>query len=134
MCKDYPVYLFPLSKADGGGFVAYVPDLLGCMSDGETQAEALENVQGAISEWIEEAIRLGKDVPAPGTAARRVAQERQDMIDLIKNQLGAIDGKIADLEKRVETIAAAMEERIDACGWMAIPGLLQQQSRPVKPH
>ena len=30
----YAVTIEPLSEADGGGFVATVPDLPGCMSDG----------------------------------------------------------------------------------------------------
>jgi hypothetical protein len=37
----YNVVVEPLSKEDGGGFVATVPDLPGCMSDGETEAEAI---------------------------------------------------------------------------------------------
>lgn len=35
----------PLSEEDGGGFLATVPELPGCMSDGETRAEALANVE-----------------------------------------------------------------------------------------
>jgi len=33
---DYPVLIEPLSLEDGGGFLATVPDLPGCMSDGDT--------------------------------------------------------------------------------------------------
>ena len=33
----YNVEVERLSEADGGGFVAIVPDLPGCMSDGETE-------------------------------------------------------------------------------------------------
>ena len=46
---DYPVHIEPLSQEDGGGFVALVPDLPGCMSDGETPEEALANVRDAIA-------------------------------------------------------------------------------------
>ena len=67
----YPVYLYPLPDAEGGGFAALAPDLHGCMSDGATQAEALENIQDAIAEWIHEAKRLGREIPAPGTAGQR---------------------------------------------------------------
>lgn len=42
-----------------------VPELPGCMADGETPAEALENVEVIISEWIETARELGRDIPAP---------------------------------------------------------------------
>ncbi len=50
---------------DGGGFVATVPDLPGCMSDGETPQEALANVEDAIEAWIEAANDLGHSVPQP---------------------------------------------------------------------
>ncbi|OAF05483.1 hypothetical protein AYJ54_00830 [Bradyrhizobium centrolobii] len=62
---DYAVTIRPLSAADGGGFVALVPDLPGCMSDGETPQEALANAQDAIASWIEAAHELGGPIPEP---------------------------------------------------------------------
>lgn len=62
---EYPVIVQPLRSEDGGGFVATVPDLPGCMSDGATPEEAIANVQDAIVTWIEAAHDLGHDVPAP---------------------------------------------------------------------
>jgi predicted RNase H-like HicB family nuclease len=67
---EYPVVVEPLPAEDGGGFVATVPDLPGCMSDGATPEEALTNVQDAISTWIEAAQDLGHAVPKP---SRRLA-------------------------------------------------------------
>jgi antitoxin HicB len=61
----YPVLIEPLSEEDGGGFLATVPDLPGCMSDGETPAEAIENVQDAIEEWLHLARKLGREIPTP---------------------------------------------------------------------
>ena len=61
----YKLIVEALSPEDGGGFIAIVPDLPGCMSDGETPAEAVENVQDAISAWIEAAHELGHEVPEP---------------------------------------------------------------------
>jgi antitoxin HicB len=55
----------PLHTGDGGGFLATVPDLPGCMSDGETPQEALAGVQDAIVCWIEEARELGRAIPDP---------------------------------------------------------------------
>jgi predicted RNase H-like HicB family nuclease len=69
----YPVLIEPLTAEDGGGFLATVPDLPGCMTDGETPEEALANVRGAIAEWIEEAETLGWPIPAP--SARMAAAE-----------------------------------------------------------
>ena len=70
---EYPVMIEPLPPEDGGGFLASVPDLPGCMSDGGTPEEALANVRDAIDEWIEEARRLGQVIPAP--SRRHVAAE-----------------------------------------------------------
>jgi len=70
---DYPVLIEPLTPEDGGGFLATVPDLPGCMSDGETPEEALLNVRDAIAEWIEEARALGWPIPPP--TARMTAAE-----------------------------------------------------------
>ena len=61
----YGVVIEPLSLADGGGYFATVPDLPGCMSDGETAEEALLNVQDAIVCWIEAANEMGRTVPQP---------------------------------------------------------------------
>ena len=64
---DYSVLIEPLSAEDGGGFLATVPDLPGCMSDGESAEIALLNIQTAIAEWIEEAHALGRAVPPPSS-------------------------------------------------------------------
>jgi predicted RNase H-like HicB family nuclease len=40
----YAVIIEPLGESDGGGFLATVPDLPGCTSDGATDVEALDAV------------------------------------------------------------------------------------------
>ncbi len=46
-------------------FIAEVPELPGCMSDGETPQDAIINVQVIIEEWIETAKSLGREIPEP---------------------------------------------------------------------
>ena len=46
-------------------FIVEVPELAGCMADGMTPTEALENVEAVISEWIETALALGREIPVP---------------------------------------------------------------------
>lgn len=46
-------------------FIAEVPELPGCMSDGKSYQEALNNVEQTIVEWIETAIELGRTIPLP---------------------------------------------------------------------
>ncbi len=67
--QDYEVSVRPLSPEDGGGYLARVPDLPGCMSDGETPEEALANAYDAIACWLEAAAEMGRAIPAPSRAA-----------------------------------------------------------------
>lgn len=67
---EYAIVIEPLPAEEGGGFLATVPDLPGCMSDGATPEEAVSNIQDAITAWIEAARDLGHSVPKP---SRRVA-------------------------------------------------------------
>jgi len=61
----YEVDVKPLSDELGGGYVAIVPELPGCKSDGETPHEALQNAYDAIACWLEAAEEMGRTVPAP---------------------------------------------------------------------
>lgn len=63
--RDYFVELRLLPKDEGGGWMATVPDLPGCMSDGETIEQAAENVSDAIDCWLAAAERLGREIPRP---------------------------------------------------------------------
>lgn len=63
MERNYRIEISKLSDEDGGGFLATVPALPGCMSDGETQEEALINVKDAIKCWIETAEEIGREIP-----------------------------------------------------------------------
>ena len=67
MKLEYAVRIDRLADGDGGGYLATVPDLPGCMSDGETPEEALKNVQDAILSWIESAKEWKQDVPKPSS-------------------------------------------------------------------
>ncbi len=46
-------------------FVVEVPELPGCMADGETYEQAITNVQSVIEMWIETAQALGRPIPQP---------------------------------------------------------------------
>jgi predicted RNase H-like HicB family nuclease len=50
---------------EDGAYVAEVPELPGCISDGETYAEALANAEDAVRAWIETARDLGRPIPEP---------------------------------------------------------------------
>jgi predicted RNase H-like HicB family nuclease len=46
-------------------FLVEVPELPGCMADGETREEAIKNANEVIELWIETAKSLGREIPKP---------------------------------------------------------------------
>ncbi len=52
------------SKSDES-FVVEIPELPGCMADGQSYEEAVANAQEIIAEWIEAARALGRPIPEP---------------------------------------------------------------------
>jgi len=61
--NNYDIVVMPLSEEDGGGYAAFVPDLPGCMSDGDMRAQAVVNAEDAIKEWIATQQERGLPVP-----------------------------------------------------------------------
>jgi len=50
---------------EDGAFVVEVPELPGCMADGETYEQAVTNARQVIEEWLETAQELGRPIPEP---------------------------------------------------------------------
>lgn len=50
---------------DDATFVAEVPELPGCMADGDTYQQALANAEVIIDEWVDTARELGRPIPEP---------------------------------------------------------------------
>ena len=50
---------------DDHAFIAEMPELPGCMSDGNTEADARRNIQLIAQEWITRARYLGRELPTP---------------------------------------------------------------------
>jgi predicted RNase H-like HicB family nuclease len=46
-------------------FIAEVPELPGCMADGKTYSETLQNAEEVMREWIDYAKELGREIPEP---------------------------------------------------------------------
>ena len=63
MKNNYEIIIY-WSEEDKS-FIVEIPELPGCMADGETYQEALNNAEIIISEWIETANELGRQIPQP---------------------------------------------------------------------
>ncbi len=66
MKLEYPFEMRPLNEAEGGGWLISFPDLPGCISDGETPEEAIENGKDAMACWIQASKEAGREIPNIG--------------------------------------------------------------------
>ena len=86
----YPFTTRVLLSEEGGGYLIEFPDLPGCMSDGETLEEAIENGKDALQCWIEAAAEDGQKIPEPGSSPTWVQQVPPDVhIQLSKRAAAA---------------------------------------------
>lgn len=72
----YPVTIRPLTKEEGGGYLAEFPDLPGCIADGETVEEALHQAEDALKAWLASAKEFGDEIPEPSVATNFSGQWR----------------------------------------------------------
>jgi predicted RNase H-like HicB family nuclease len=56
-------YTVVLEQEADGGFVASVPALPGCVSQGETREDAMSNIREAAELYVEDCIASGDPVP-----------------------------------------------------------------------
>jgi antitoxin HicB len=56
-------YTVILEKEADGGYVAMIPALPGCVSQGDTREEALRNIQEAAELYVEDCREAGDTVP-----------------------------------------------------------------------
>jgi len=60
-------YRVLIEQDEDGAYVAEVPALPGCISEGRTRSEAIENVREAIAAYVESLKAHGEPVPPPIT-------------------------------------------------------------------
>lgn len=63
MAAKYEIIIY-WSEEDSA-YLAEVPELPGCMADGESYQKALLNAEVIIQEWIDTAYELGRNIPEP---------------------------------------------------------------------
>ena len=57
-------YTVLLEPEDDGGFVVSVPALPGCISQGDSREEALDNIRQAITLYVEDCREAGDHLPS----------------------------------------------------------------------
>jgi len=62
-------YLFVIEKADDGSFSAYVPDLPGCTTCGESEEEVRLGIKAAVASYVDSLREHHEPVPMPRSTA-----------------------------------------------------------------
>lgn len=73
---QYPITIRPLTKEEGGGYLVEFPDLPGCIADGETVEEALQEAEDSLQAWLTTAEEFGDEIPEPSIASKYSGQWR----------------------------------------------------------
>lgn len=68
----YPFVIYPATE---GGYVAEIPALKGCLAQGETLNETLEELETVESLWVETALKAGVKLPKVEAEIERVKQK-----------------------------------------------------------
>jgi len=63
--EAYAHIISPIPGEDGGGYLVTFPDLPGCMADGQTEAEAVDNARDAFAATVSALADMGREIPAP---------------------------------------------------------------------
>ena len=62
LCLKYPISIYPEEE----GYKVIIPDLFGCITQGETLEECIVNIEEARELWIETVYTSAKkDIPLP---------------------------------------------------------------------
>lgn len=125
MALPYRIELIP----DEGGWFVSIPDLPGCISQGDTPDEALEMIRDAQRGWLTVALQHGDTIPEPRTEAaysgkfvvrlprsmhRDLAEQaEQEGVSMNQYMVATLARRhiSVDLERRFTALEASIEER-----------------------
>ena len=65
MVLPYHIILRPASENKGGGWLAWIAEFDGSMTQGKTKAEALADLEIVQHNWIDIQLAMGEEVPLP---------------------------------------------------------------------
>jgi predicted RNase H-like HicB family nuclease len=87
MVYTYPVCIYPSKE---GGYTVDIPDLLGCVTEGDTIEEAIYMAEEATCGWLYTSIRDGEKLPEPTPINDIKATEYDDgFVTLIRADVDA---------------------------------------------
>lgn len=90
----YPAYFSPLEEKEG--YCVTVPDLPGCVTEGDNLADAILNVIDAASGWVLDELEDGNEAPKPTSQDKIQIENEKDFISMIALDMDAYAEKYGD--------------------------------------
>ena len=72
--EDYAINIAPLPAEEGGGYLVTLPDLPGCIADGENIDEAVAQARDAFNAWAMAEMEDKGSLPAPKSYSGQFVQ------------------------------------------------------------
>lgn len=88
----YPIILYPM-ESHAGGYTVEVPDLPGCVTEGQDLADALDMARDAASGWILDELEDGRKAPHASNIADVRPDEPDGIVTLISLDMDAYAAK-----------------------------------------
>ena len=98
MKKEDELITYPavFHLAEEGGYSVEVPDLPGCISEGDTLAEAIDMITDAASGWVLGELEEGKTAPKASTYEEISKNNKGEIVSLIVLDMVAYSKKYGD--------------------------------------
>ena len=90
--EDYAINIDPIPEDEGGGYLVTMPDLPGCMADGETIDAALAEARDAFEAWAMAEREDKGELPAPKTYSGQFVQRIPKTLHMRLAKRAAIEG------------------------------------------
>ena len=111
----YPACFYPEKD---GGYSVEIPDLKGCITQGDSLEEAIQMAEDAALGWLLTSVEEGEELPKPSNIKDVKIEEQDGFVTLLLLDLTAYTQKYGKRKsvKKTLTIPMWLNERAEKCG------------------
>lgn len=111
----YPACFY---QEEDGGYSVEVPDLKGCITQGNSLEEAIQMAEDAALGWILTSIENGEELPKPSNIKNVKLEDEKGFVSLLLLDLTAYSQKYSSRKSVKKTLSIPMwlNERAEKCG------------------
>lgn len=111
----YPACFY---QEEDGGYSVEVPDLKGCITQGDSLEEVIQMAEDAALGWLLTSVEDGEDLPKPSDIKNIKLQNEEGFVSLLLLDLTAYSQKYSSRKsvKKTLTIPTWLNERAEKCG------------------